>query len=490
MKHFITTLLIAIPFFASSQIIWDGPDITFTKLNGAAFWEEGGYDKITDNVWITRDDMHGEPFFNFHNEDLFLPIGMQELLQNPCSPSNTKWAAGTTADINGLEFVCFESLLPIDDIFGIDDTTNLFAGNPLELVLHIIDANIYIDLILTYYNPYSGNFGNFGNFGENTGGFSYTRSTPPCDTTITTDMQIHCNSYTWIDGNTYNSNNNSATFNAGPAITGCDSIVRLDLIIKNSTTSTTDISACDNYDWNGTNYTESGVYTHTTTNSVGCDSIVILDLIIKNSTTSTTDISACDNYDWNGTNYTESGVYTYTTTNSVGCDSTATLNLTINPNPDELSVNQRWSTTFQTGESFAYQWYLNGEEMEGETSDYCNFTQGGTYVVEAIDSLGCKTMSEGFVVGSVERNFTSEIDFMLYPNPTNQLLNIELQEELGTEYMIVVSDLTGRALVNFDDSKNNTLRPFIDLNNLAKGSYQITVKYSNSIAISKTVIKN
>jgi hypothetical protein len=435
MKHFITTLLIAIPFFASSQIIWDGPDITFTKLNGAAFWEEGGYDKITDNVWITRDDMHGEPFFNFHNEDLFLPIGMQELLQNPCSPSNTKWAAGTTADINGLEFVCFESLLPIDDIFGIDDTTNLFADNPLELVLHIIDANIYIDLILTYYNPY------FGNFGQNTGGFSYTRSTPPCDTTITTDMQIHCNSYTWIDGNTYNSNNNSATFNAGPAITGCDSIVRLDLIIKNSTTSTTDISACDNYDWNGTNYTESGVYT-------------------------------------------------YTTTNSVGCDSTATLNLTINPNPDELSVNQRWSTTFQTGESFAYQWYLNGEEMEGETSDYCNFTQGGTYVVEAIDSLGCKTMSEGFVVGSVERNFTSEIDFMLYPNPTNQLLNIELQEELGTEYMIVVSDLTGRALVNFDGSKNNTLRPFIDLNNLAKGSYQITVKYSNSIAISKTVIKN
>jgi hypothetical protein len=435
MKHFITTLLIAIPFFASSQIIWDGPDITFTKLNGAAFWEEGGYDKITDNVWITRDDMHGEPFFNFHNEDLFLPIEMQELLQNPCSPSNTKWAAGTTADINGLEFVCFESLLPIDDIFGIDDTTNLFAGNPLELVLHIIDANIYIDLILTYYNPY------FGNFGQNTGGFSYTRSTPPCDTTITTDMQIHCNSYTWIDGNTYNSNNNSATFNAGPAITGCDSIVRLDLIIKNSTTSTTDISACDNYDWNGTNYTESGVYTHTTTNSVGCDS-------------------------------------------------TATLNLTINPNPDELSVNQRWSTTFQTGESFAYQWYLNGEEMEGETSDYCNFTQGGTYVVEAIDSLGCKTMSEGFVVGSVERNFTSEIDFMLYPNPTNQLLNIELQEELGTEYMIVVSDLTGRALVNFDGSKNNTLRPFIDLNNLAKGSYQITVKYSNSIAISKTVIKN
>jgi len=206
--------------------------------------------------------------------------------------------------------------------------------------------------------------------------------------------------------------------------------------------------------------------------------------------TSFQDITACASFDWNGTTYSQNGTYTYETNSSLGYDSVAVLNLSINPNPEQLSISQRWSTTFQTGESFAYQWYLNGEEIEDATSDYCNFTQGGTYTVEAIDSLGCKTMSEEFVIGSLDRVFTSEMDFMLYPNPTNQFLNIELQEELGTEYIIVVSDLTGRALVNFDGSKNNTLRPFIDLNNLAKGSYQITVKYSNSIAISKTVIKN
>jgi len=51
--------------------------------------------------------------------------------------------------------------------------------------------------------------------------------------------------------------------------------------------------------------------------------------MINNSTTSTSTVTACDNYSWNGTIYDTSGTYTYTTTNAVGCDSTATLNLTI-----------------------------------------------------------------------------------------------------------------------------------------------------------------
>ena len=39
-------------------------------------------------------------------------------------------------------------------------------------------------------------------------------------------------------------------------------------------------------------------------------------------------MSACNNYIWNGINYTSSGTYTWVGTNAVGC--TATLVLTIN----------------------------------------------------------------------------------------------------------------------------------------------------------------
>ena len=43
--------------------------------------------------------------------------------------------------------------------------------------------------------------------------------------------------------------------------------------------------------------------------------------------------TACDNYSWNGSNYTATGQYNFFTTNSIGCDSTATLDLTIIQTP-------------------------------------------------------------------------------------------------------------------------------------------------------------
>ena len=55
-----------------------------------------------------------------------------------------------------------------------------------------------------------------------------------------------------------------------------------------------------------------------------------LNLTINTSSSSNTDVIACDSYEWNGETYTENGTYTYNTVNSFGCDSTAILNLTIN----------------------------------------------------------------------------------------------------------------------------------------------------------------
>ncbi|MFZ6053550.1 hypothetical protein, partial [Halocola ammonii] len=48
---------------------------------------------------------------------------------------------------------------------------------------------------------------------------------------------------------------------------------------------------------------------------------------------STETVTACESYEWNGTVYTESGVYTNETTVE-GCTTIDTLELTINPLPD------------------------------------------------------------------------------------------------------------------------------------------------------------
>lgn len=97
-----------------------------------------------------------------------------------------------------------------------------------------------------------------------------------------------------------------------------------------TTRSTISRSECNTYTWFGTNYTNSGSYTHTLVNVAGCDSIVTLNLTIKHPTTSTTSYTTVNPYTWNGVTYNSPGTYTFTTTNSIGCDSVATLNLTFN----------------------------------------------------------------------------------------------------------------------------------------------------------------
>lgn len=96
-----------------------------------------------------------------------------------------------------------------------------------------------------------------------------------------TDVQSACGSYTWIDGNVYTSSNSTATHTLTNAA-GCDSTVTLDLTILAPSTGTDVQSACGSYTWmDGNTYTSSNnTATYTLTNAVGCDSIVTLDLTI------------------------------------------------------------------------------------------------------------------------------------------------------------------------------------------------------------------
>ncbi len=61
-----------------------------------------------------------------------------------------------------------------------------------------------------------------------------------CTPVYGTDTITECNSYTWIDGNTYTSSNDTATYTiVGGAANGCDSIVTLNLTIDSVSDLTT-----------------------------------------------------------------------------------------------------------------------------------------------------------------------------------------------------------------------------------------------------------
>ena len=121
-----------------------------------------------------------------------------------------------------------------------------------------------------------------------------------------TDVQTACDTYDWIDGNTYTATNNSAQWTL-TNVAGCDSVVTLDLTVNYSNTGTDVQTACDTYDWiDGNTYTATNNSAQwTLTNIAGCDSVVTLDLTVNYSNIGTDVQTACDTYDWiDGNTYT------------------------------------------------------------------------------------------------------------------------------------------------------------------------------------------
>jgi hypothetical protein len=105
-----------------------------------------------------------------------------------------------------------------------------------------------------------------------------------CGPSLGTDARTECGSYAWIDGNTYTSSNNVATYNfLGGAVNGCDSIVTLNLTIVNAASGTDTRTECGSYTWiDGITYTSSNnVATYNFPGTANaCDSIVTLNLTI------------------------------------------------------------------------------------------------------------------------------------------------------------------------------------------------------------------
>jgi hypothetical protein len=114
-----------------------------------------------------------------------------------------------------------------------------------------------------------------------------------CDSVVTLDLTVNysktgidtktaCDSLVWIDGNTYYANNNTAT-HILTNVAGCDSLVTLDLTVNDANTGIDVQTACFSYLWiDGNTYTSNNnTATHTLSNAAGCDSVVTLDLTIN-----------------------------------------------------------------------------------------------------------------------------------------------------------------------------------------------------------------
>ncbi len=298
--------------------------------------------------------------------------------------------------------------------------------------------------------------------------------------TTGTDVISACESYKWIDGNTYTASNSIATHTLTGS-NGCDSVVTLNLTIKTQATSTDVISTCESYTWiDGNTYTASNsTATHTLTGSNGCDSVVTLNLTIKTPSTGIDVISACESYKWiDGNTYTtNNSTSTHTLTGSNGCDSITTLNLTIWDLPAQPVITQAGNTLVFTPATPKYSWYLNGTALNPLlNTNPLNINQPGFYEVEITDSNGCTNRSDSlYVISMGIKDLGTAYEVKLFPNPSNGIFNLIFSDMVTRE--VIVHDMSGRLIM---DAGKVTGQHIFNMD-VATGIYILSINQSGVI---------
>ncbi len=269
---------------------------------------------------------------------------------------------------------------------------------------------------------------------------------------------------------------------------GGDSTAYLVLtIINKPITSTIRFTAKDSvYNWNGTKYTKSGIYTYSTKAVKGCDSTATLILTILAPGKSTTDTTACGSFVWNGTKYTKSGAYDFVIKDTTGKlkDSTATLLLAIKELPKkDLVLDTNASSVTASQSNAVYQWLncdANKVEIANSTAQVFKPAKKGNYAVK-ITLNGCVDTSACVAVKIAGLEVAKQSEFRIYPNPNNGVFNVA-GLPIGTYKLL---DMVGAEVYRFTVLTDEIQK--LNVTNLTNGVYYI-VDDSRQIVNNKVVI--
>lgn len=331
--------------------------------------------------------------------------------------------------------------------------------------------------------------------------------TANCDSTTITfnNNSIDGDSYYWDFGDGYSDTIQNPTFTYYSVGQKQVRLTITDTLTQQSNTKTKvfdiightydtiSIAACHSFTSLSGNYiwTTSGIYSDTITNYLGCDSIISIDLTINPiyALSDTIEICSGESYTFHDgfieNNITENISHTSNLTSINSCDSIITTHVNvININ---TSVNQDSNYLTSNQENATYRWLncdSNYSVIEGETNQLFIAPRNGSYAVE-ITINDCIDTSSCILVTTLGINdIVLAKNIILYPNPTDNILNINLNDNLVDK--AILFDILGREVKEFKlQAKENSL--FVG--NLKSGVYIIKCFYKDKIIHKSQFIK-
>ncbi|MCH8555640.1 MAG: T9SS type A sorting domain-containing protein, partial [Schleiferiaceae bacterium] len=264
---------------------------------------------------------------------------------------------------------------------------------------------------------------------------------------------------------------------------GCDSIITLVVNALPQQTGSTSATICegDTATFAGQSFTAAGTYPVVLSGSFGCDSTVAFTVQVLPAYTDTFSNTICqgDSVFFEGSYYSQTGVYNVGYTTPSGCDSSLVLVLDVTSQPTTpLIVINAALTGMEVVPSNAvfYEWERNGATLPNDTLFELINPSSGIYRVRYLENGCFSDWSDTLRYSGINTSLlTGGIKIQRYPNPTTGLLQLSTSQALK-DIQIIVTSSTGQQLYveQVDITENHRL----NLNHLASGTYFLTLKNS------------
>jgi PKD repeat protein len=278
------------------------------------------------------------------------------------------------------------------------------------------------------------------------------------------------------------------------------------------------VSGATNQTWNAD--TTAGSYTVTVTNAAGCSStsapytyttglaafsLSSSSICVGETVTFTATTQNAASYSWifTGGNPATSNQPTVTVTfNTAGsysavlnvtdagnlASSTAVVNVNALPTPvivangDVLSTTQGFNT---------FQWFLDGNAINGATGATHTATATGAYTVEVTNAAGCTNTSDAYNLYLSVNEVENTVEINVYPNPASDMVNVSLQQNSAQLVSVQLVNISGQIVGAANNAETTAGNSVITLNTsgLAAGFYVVYIRTGNQMIARKLIIK-
>lgn len=176
-----------------------------------------------------------------------------------------------------------------------------------------------------------------------------------------------------------------------------------------------------------------------------------------------------DNGVQNGIAFYPSTDKTYTATALLnGCTKQDVVDVVVHPLPNKPTISKN-GNVLSASSSSKYQWFLNGNLIDGATNQNYTATVNGKYTVKIQDNNDCENESDEFSFEYVNINNKTIQKIQIMPNPAEGLVKIKFNHQLKK---LSIKNTLGQTVYTQNIEQLSDLE--IDLKGFSKGIYFIS----------------